>query len=241
MAKSLKPLVWTCVLTAVFLLSGCGIVNGNPNSPTDSTDTAATFQNLPRLTGNATVELMVNGSPIIIEIAGNDAPITAGNFVDLVSKNFYNGLSFHRVVRDPSPFVAQAGDPLSANPSVPLNQLGRGGYKDSNGQERNIPLEILPEGSTTPVYSTTFPAAGIGAKPKLQHSRGAVAMARSQYPDSASSQFYITLGDANFLDGNYAVFGYVTEGMDVVDGIKQGDTIKSARVISGAENLKLPQ
>jgi peptidyl-prolyl cis-trans isomerase B (cyclophilin B) len=63
-------------------------------------------------------------------------------------------------------------------------------------------------------------------------------MARSQLPNSASSQFYITLADVPFLDGSYAVFGYVTSGMDVVDAVQQGDTIESARVIEGAENLK---
>jgi peptidyl-prolyl cis-trans isomerase B (cyclophilin B) len=63
-------------------------------------------------------------------------------------------------------------------------------------------------------------------------------MARSSMPDSASSQFYFALSDLEFLDGDYAVFGYVTQGMEVVDGIKQGDRITSAKVISGAENLK---
>ena len=63
-------------------------------------------------------------------------------------------------------------------------------------------------------------------------------MARSQATDSASAQFYFTLADLPFLDGSYAVFGYVTEGMDVVDNIQQGDLIESARVVSGLENLK---
>jgi peptidyl-prolyl cis-trans isomerase B (cyclophilin B) len=63
-------------------------------------------------------------------------------------------------------------------------------------------------------------------------------MARSAFPDSASSQFYITLADANFLDGSYAVFGYVTEGMDVVDKIQQGDRIESMKVLKGADSLK---
>jgi peptidyl-prolyl cis-trans isomerase B (cyclophilin B) len=63
-------------------------------------------------------------------------------------------------------------------------------------------------------------------------------MARSQQPDSASSQFYIALADLSFLDGNYAVFGSVTNGMDVVDKIQQGDRIESAKVTQGLENLK---
>ena len=63
-------------------------------------------------------------------------------------------------------------------------------------------------------------------------------MARSQLPDSASAQFYFALADVDFLDGNYAVFGYVTEGMEVVDQIQQGDRIESAKVTAGIENLK---
>jgi peptidyl-prolyl cis-trans isomerase B (cyclophilin B) len=63
-------------------------------------------------------------------------------------------------------------------------------------------------------------------------------MARSQAPDSASAQFYIALADLEFLDGDYAVFGKVIEGMEAVDGIEQGDRIESAQVIEGAENLK---
>ena len=67
--------------------------------------------------------------------------------------------------------------------------------------------------------------------PNLKHGdAGAVAMARSQHPDSASSQFYITLGPAAFLDGNYAVFGRVTEGLDVVNNIRVGDVMNSVRV-----------
>ena len=63
-------------------------------------------------------------------------------------------------------------------------------------------------------------------------------MARSQLPNSASSQFYITLADLSFLDGNYAVFGNVTSGMEAIDQIQQGDRIETARVVSGLENLR---
>jgi peptidyl-prolyl cis-trans isomerase B (cyclophilin B) len=239
MAKSFKPLLLICVLVSVFLISGCN--RGDVNAKTDATGvTSQSFTNLPRLEGSAIVQLVVKGSPITMTIDGASAPITAGNFVDLVQKGFYDGLSFHRVVKDPNPFVVQGGDPQSKDPNVPSARLGTGGYRDENGRERTIPLEILPQDGKAPIYSTTFPAAGITVPPQLTHKRGAVAMARSQYPDSASSQFYITLADWSFLDGNYAVFAYVTEGMDVVDRIAQGDRIDSARVVSGAENLKLP-
>ncbi|HEY9667846.1 MAG TPA: peptidylprolyl isomerase [Coleofasciculaceae cyanobacterium] len=195
--------------------------------------------NLPRLEGKATVVLKVKGSPITIEVDGTDAPITAGNFVDLVGRGVYNGLVFHRVVRDPQPFVVQGGDPQGKDPNFPVERLGTGGFIDpQTKQERYIPLEIKPKGAATPVYSQTFDKAKVSVSPELQHTRGAVAMARSTPPDSASSQFYIALSDLPFLDGNYAVFGYVTSGMDVVDKIQQGDRIESAEVTQGIANLK---
>lgn len=181
---------------------------------------------LPRLEGKAKVELTINGSPVIVEVDGDNAPVTAGNFVDLVEKGFYDGLTFHRVVKEPQPFVAQGGDPQGN---------GTGGFVDpQTSQPRNIPLEIKLEGDEDPTYSK----ASLPKSPVLAHTRGAVAMARSQMPDSASSQFYFALSDLGFLDGDYAVFGYVTEGMDVVDSIQQGDRIESAKVIEGADNLK---
>lgn len=191
------------------------------------------MNNLPRLEGKATVVMVVNGSPITLEVDGTNAPVTAGNFVDLVQRGVYDGLVFHRVVRDPQPFVVQGGDPQGKDPNF-RGTLGTGGFLDpATGKERRIPLEIKPQGADSPVYSKT-----ITQKPVLQHKRGAVAMARSQAPDSASSQFYFALGDLSFLDGNYAVFGYVTQGMDVVDKVQQGDRIESAKVTQGAENLK---
>jgi cyclophilin family peptidyl-prolyl cis-trans isomerase len=66
---------------------------------------------------------------------------------------------------------------------------------------------------------------------KNQHDRGAVAMARSNDPDSAGSQFYITLGPAHFLDGKYTVFGKVVSGMNIVDNIKKGDKMKSVTIV----------
>ena len=194
---------------------------------------------IPQLQGKATVEMIVNGKKIIIEVDGNDAPITAGNFVDLVNRGVYNGLVFHRVVKEPQPFVVQGGDPQGKDPNFPVDRLGTGGFIDpQTNRERYVPLEIKPAGAQTPIYSKTLPQARVSQPPVLKHTRGAIAMARSQAPDSASSQFYFALDDLDFLDGNYAVFGYVTEGMDVVDQIKQGDRIESAKVIKGIENLK---
>ncbi len=216
-----------------------GSIAGSPtNSPAIATPaqsgTRQTGNNLPRLQGTATVVLTVKGQPITIELDGSKAPVTAGNFVDLVNKGVYDGLVFHRVIREPQPFVAQGGDPQGKDTSVPLSSLGTGGYIDpATNRPRNIPLEIVPSGATEPTYSRT-----ISTPPALRHTRGAVAMARSQAPDSASSQFYIALADLPFLDGSYAVFGYVTEGLEVVDQIQQGDRIDTAKVTQGLENLQ---
>jgi peptidyl-prolyl cis-trans isomerase B (cyclophilin B) len=191
------------------------------------------FPGLPLMTGKATLQLTVQGQPVTIEIDGANAPVTAGNFIDLVEKKFYDGLVFHRVVKEPSPFVAQGGDPAGKDPNVPVDQLGTGGYIDpKTNQERRIPLEIKPKDGKT-VYGGTFSMVPelAGKKPLLKHTRGAVAMARSMQPNSASSQFYITLADQAFLDGEYAVFGYVKQGMEAVDKINQGDRIESIRVL----------
>ena len=211
-----------------------------PPSPSPGVETASLqFSNLPRLEGKATVIMTVKGSPITIELDGTNAPITAGNFVDLVQKGVYDGLVFHRVVREPQPFVVQGGDPQGKDPKFPVARLGTGGFIDpKTSRERYIPLEIKVKDAKTPTYSATLEQAGIVGKPVLQHSRGAVAMARSNNPDSASSQFYFTLTDVPFLDGSYAVFGYVKQGMDAIDKIEAGDRIEKATVTEGLENFK---
>lgn len=197
---------------------------------------------LARLEGKATVELMVNGEKIVVEVDGSQAPVTAGNFVDLVERGVYDGTVFHRVVKQPQPFVAQGGDPQSTDPNVPAAQLGTGSFSDPDtGQPRYIPLEITPAEASDPIYGQTFEMAGVTEPPALSHTRGALAMARSQLPDSASAQFYFALADLPFLDGSYAVFGYVTEGLEVVDGIEQGDVIESAAVTAGLDNLIQPE
>ena len=203
-------------------------------SPTAIADNKQMNNNLPQLEGMATVELTVKGkdAPIVIELNGNEAPTTAGNFADLVTRGVYDGLVFHRVIPG---FVAQGGDPQGKDPNF-AGTLGTGGFIDpETGQERRIPLEIKLEGDEQPTYSK---AKLPGASVVLKHDRGVIAMARSMMPDSASSQFYIALEDLESLDGDYAVFGKVTQGMDVVDSIKQGDRIDTAKIISGAENLQ---
>ncbi|MEG3908456.1 peptidylprolyl isomerase [Microcoleus sp. w1-18aA5] len=247
--------LFSLLIIGALFVGGCGsspVANSTPTpnpasgenislspSPSPAVVASSQFSNLPRLEGKATVVMTVKGAPITIELDGTNAPITAGNFVDLVQKGVYDGLVFHRVVREPQPFVVQGGDPQGKDPKFPTARLGTGGFIDpKTSTERRIPLEIKVKGAANPTYSQTLEEAGVKEKPVLMHTRGAVAMARSQSPDSASSQFYFTLTDVPFLDGSYAVFGYVKQGMDVIDKIEAGDRIDKATVTQGLENFK---
>jgi peptidyl-prolyl cis-trans isomerase B (cyclophilin B) len=126
-----------------------------------------------------------NFGDIKIELDYKDAPNTCANFVELVNKGFYNGLTFHRIIKG---FMIQGGDPD-----------GRG----SGGPGYGIKGEFRAN----------------GVKNALSHKRGVISMARASDPDSAGSQFFICDKDDPFLDGNYAAFGHVVEGLDVVDKI----------------------
>lgn len=128
---------------------------------------------------------MKNGGAFTIELYPQFAPETCDNFESLVRDGFYNGLTFHRVVKD---FMAQGGDPEGTGMGGSDKTI-RGEFA-ANGYEKNT----------------------------LSHTRGVISMARSQFPDSASSQFFICYSDeCTFLDGNYAAFGKVIDGMETVD------------------------
>ena len=133
---------------------------------------------------HATIEVTGYGT-ISVALNADVAPITVSNFAGLVEQGFYNGLTFHRVVRD---FMIQGGDP---------NGDGTGG-----------------SGTT---IKGEFSANGV--KNDIAHVRGTISMARSSYYNSASSQFFIVQKTAASLNGQYAAFGNVTDGMDVVDAI----------------------
>jgi peptidylprolyl isomerase len=194
------------------------------------------YADRPQLLGRAEVELNTTAGRMVITLDGYSAPITAGNFADLVQRGFYDGLTFDRVEKF---FLVQAGDPPG-----PAD-----GYVDpATGKVRTIPLEIRAKGELMPRYGQTFDQMGLwDVEPALPFSaEGTVAMARYlEDPNSASSQFFIFMAEPdltpaglNLMDGRYAVFGYVTEGTEVLRKIKLGDRILSARIISGKENLK---
>lgn len=126
---------------------------------------------------------MADGSTIQAELYPDIAPNTVNNFISLVKNGFYDGLTFHRIIKG---FMIQGGCP------------------DGNGMGG-------------PGYSIRGEFAMNGFENNLKHTAGVLSMARSQMPDSAGSQFFIMHKDSPHLDGAYAAFGKVTEGMDIVD------------------------
>ena len=123
---------------------------------------------------------------ITVELYQNMAPITVENFIKLAEDGFYDGLTFHRIIKD---FMIQGGDP------------GGDGISDDN--QETIVGEFESNGYDNP----------------LSHKRGVISMARTGDPNSASSQFFIMHKDSPHLDGDYAAFGEVTEGIEVVDAV----------------------
>ncbi|MEB3353406.1 MAG: peptidylprolyl isomerase [Cyanobacteriota bacterium] len=221
-----------CVLAAG-LITACAAEGRAPR------ELGCAAASTPCLSGSATVAMQTSKGEVRFQLDGAAAPLTAGNFVDLVQRGVYNGTSFHRVVRQPTPFVVQGGDPFSANPMTPANQYGTGNYVDpASGESRLIPLELRLSGEPAPRYGQELTTPGITRQLALVHQRGALAMARSADPNSASAQFYVALQALPELDGRYAVFGRVSSGMEVIDRIEQGDRIVKATVVEGGKLVR---
>jgi peptidylprolyl isomerase len=195
----------------------------------------AEYSNLPQLKGRATVLMKTSKGEITIIADGYSAPVTAGDFVDLVQRGFYNGLEFTRAEQS---YVLQAGDPPGKE---------EGFVDPKTRQYRAIPLEILVKGDAKPLYGVTLEDAGrYLEQPVLPFSAyGTVALARpGEDVNGGSSQFFfllfepeLTPAGLNLLDGRYAVFGYVVDGQSVLGELREGDKIESAKVIQGSEIL----
>jgi len=196
------------------------------------------YSNLPQLKGQATIAITTNKGDMTVVVDGYSAPVTSGNFVDLVQRGFYNGLPF---TRSEESYVLQTGDPEGKEV----------GFIDpETKQYRAIPLEVLVEGDKEPTYGITLEEAGRYTDlPVLPFSSfGALALARPENDvNGGSSQVFfflfepeLTPAGRNLLDGRYSVFGYVTEGKDVLDELKATDKIESAKVVQGIENLVQP-
>lgn len=146
--------------------------------------------------------IITTKGPLTVTLYADAAPLTVANFIALASSGFYDDLRFHRVVDG---FVAQIGDPASRgiNDAATLETLGTGypGYRieDEFGE------------------GLSHDAAGVLSMANINID--------GSYPNSGGSQFFITLSPLTYLDGRHAIFGRVTEGLDVLPRLKVGDAI----------------
>jgi peptidylprolyl isomerase len=174
-------------------------------TPPDPLPTASTYSydSPPPLeidpAGQYTATILTPRGEIVVELLPEIAPQTVNNFVFLARQNFYNGLTWHRVLEN---FMAQGGDPLG-------DGTGDAGY--------SIPAEFSNE--------VTFDQPGM------------LAMARSQDPDSAGSQFFITTGPAPWLNEQYTIFGRVVSGQEIVNGIPLRDPQNPADLGTPGETI----
>lgn len=129
---------------------------------------------------------------IVFEFFPEKAPNHVKNFIELSKNGFYNGTKFHRIIPG---FMIQGGDPNTKDKDP--STWGTGGNYGPDGKEITLKAEFND----------------------IHHERGILSMARAMDPDSASSQFFICVAEAGFLDRKYTAFGKVIEGMDVVDRI----------------------
>lgn len=188
---SIKSLSFMC---AIFLIASMAVLGGCSGSTSSSetsskateavSESSANDENLLSGKFNAVIDIKDYGK-ISLELDADTAPITVTNFVKLAKEGFYDGLTFHRIIKG---FMMQGGDPTGTG---------------AGGSDKEIKGEFAQN----------------GVKNNISHVRGVISMARSQLYDSASSQFFIVHEDSTFLDGQYAGFGHVTEGMEIVDKI----------------------
>lgn len=148
---------------------------------------------------------MENGDIMKAELYPEIAPNTVSNFISLADSGFYDGLIFHRVIKN---FMIQGGDPEGTG-------MGGPGY--------GIKGEFSQNGFTN----------------DLKHDPGVLSMARSMMPDSAGSQFFIMHKTSPHLDGAYAAFGKITEGMDTVNKIAETATDYSDRPLKEQKMKKV--
>jgi len=175
-------------------------------------------------------------------VDGYTAPVNGGNFVDLVQRGLYNGMSIQRS----DGFVIQTGDTAPDGGPKAIH-----GFKNDDGSERKIPLEVYAIEDAKPTYEITLEDDGRPlSQPKLPFSvYGTVATARSEDDaNDASSQFFFLLFDPelttagrNLMDGRFSTFGYIIDGNILLQNIEVGDIIIDAKVTDGIENLVLPK
>lgn len=137
---------------------------------------------------------------MIVEFFPDVAPMHVESFVALANEKYFDGTTFHRVIPD---FVIQGGDPNSKLENRSLHGTGgRAGKFFGIGDENDSSTWLIPQEFNS-----------------IAHEKGVLSMARTNDPNSASSQFFVCHGDPSFLDNNYTVFGKVIQGLEVIDSI----------------------
>ncbi len=164
-----------------------------------------------KVKGTEVATIETSKGTIKVKLDGEGAPIHVANFAELANAGFYDDLKFHRYVPG---FVIQGGCPNTR--SMTEDEVRSG-----------MPGEDGMPGTGGPGYSIKHE---YDVNPRNSHVDGALAMARSQHPDSAGSQFYLCLGPQHSLDSGYTVFGETIEGLDVIGELRAGDLIKQIRV-----------
>ncbi len=206
-SKKLKRILCLTLALSMLAISGCGngAVKKDESEKTEQTETEKqTDENekeneMDNNKSADTVNIKItlaNGKEIEAELYPKIAPKTVDNFVDLINKHFFDGLIFHRVING---FMIQ------------------GGGFDESFYDGNF------NSKETDTIKGEFTSNGF--KNDLKHTRGVLSMARTNDPNSGSSQFFIMHQDAPHLDNQYAAFGKVTKGIEVVDEIAECKTI----------------
>uniref|UniRef100_A0A7S2UKX2 peptidylprolyl isomerase n=1 Tax=Attheya septentrionalis TaxID=420275 RepID=A0A7S2UKX2_9STRA len=215
------------------------------------------FASLPQLRGRAVVECTLQKQnkgmytvgvdadneekmsqvTLTLTVDGYHAPITAGNFIDLVQRKYYDNMS----IQSAEELIVQTGKPTTGDGTTD-------GFVDPKTKEKRvIPLEIFYKKDKQPTYSYTSDD-DMRATESMSlpfQAYGALGMAHDpEDVNTASSQFWFLKWDQalvapsrNTLDGSQACFGYVTKNQDVLKQVSKGDTIISMKVVQGAENF----
>jgi cyclophilin family peptidyl-prolyl cis-trans isomerase len=184
---------------------------GTPTTPTPSPTMNASQGSyafpgvLPKDQTDVSVRIKTSKGDIVVKLLPDEGPNAASNFVYLIGKKYYDGLTFHRVIEG---FMAQGGDPTGTGAGGP-------GYKFSDDP-------------VSPQSSYIFSQA-IDNKPYTFYKEGTLAMANSG-ANTNGSQFFIMNADAPMDGPKYSIFGHVIEGIDVVKQLKTGDVMTSVTI-----------
>lgn len=183
-----KVIILIVSLVSIIALTACqGTTNAELS--TSGQQNPTTVVSVDTKGQNPIVTMTLKTGEVIIELYPDKAPNTVNNFISLINKKFYDGLTFHRVI---SGFMIQGGD-----------VTGTG-----TGDSTNPGYSISGEFSGNDFIGND-----------IKHEEGVISMARTQNPNSADSQFFIMVGTTTSLDGEYAAFGKVTSGLEYIKNI----------------------